>query len=79
MPLQYNLDILAALKEKGYTTYEIRKKGLLSESTLQKLRKKEGIAWGNIETICRLLGCQPGDILEYVPDETPTDHEPSPQ
>lgn len=75
MPLQYNLDILVALKEKGYTTYEIRKKGLLSESTLQKLRKKEGIAWGNIETICRLLDCQPGDILEYVPDENETDQE----
>lgn len=73
MPLQYKFDILEALKEKGYTTYEIRKKKLLSESTLQKLRKKEGIAWSNIETICRLLDCQPGDILEYIPDNNETD------
>lgn len=73
MPLQYKIDILKSLKSKGYTTYQLRRKKLLSESTIQKLRKGQGIAWGNIETICRLLDCQPADILEYVPDETDMD------
>lgn len=69
MPLQYKIDILPALKEKGYNTNRLRQDKLLSESTIQKLREKKGVAWVNIETICKLLQCQPGDILEYVPDE----------
>lgn len=68
MPLTYKIDIVAALKEKGYYPQRIRKWKLLSESTMTKLRQRQSIAWDNIETICRLLGCQPGDILEYAPD-----------
>ncbi|KAB4815461.1 helix-turn-helix transcriptional regulator, partial [Bacteroides thetaiotaomicron] len=47
----------------------IRQDGLLSQSTLQKLREGIGVSWDNIETLCRLLDCQPGDIMEYVPEE----------
>ena len=75
MPLQYRVDVLAALKAKGYTTYQIRKEKLLSEYTVQKLRAGAGISWENIETLCRLLDCQPGDILEYVPDADEEHHE----
>lgn len=66
MPIQYKIDVLSALKEKGFTTYRIRKEKLLSESTVQKLRNKNPVAWENIETLCELLHCQPGDIMEYV-------------
>lgn len=69
MPIEYKIDVLAKLKEAGYSTYKIRKEKLLSESTVQKLRNCEPLAWENISTLCRLLGCQPGDILEYVEDE----------
>ena len=65
MPLQYRIDVLAALKAKGYTTYQIRQNKLLSESTVQKLRAGVGVSWENIETLCRLLECQPGDIIVY--------------
>lgn len=68
MPLQYKFDVVAALKGKGYTTYKIRQEKLLSESTIQKLRDGKGVAWENIETICRLLQCQPGDLLNYTED-----------
>lgn len=68
MPIIYKFDVLSALKERGYTTYKIRKERLLSESTVQKLRKQEPLAWENIETLCHLLNCQPGDIMEYVED-----------
>ena len=68
MPLQFKIDVLTALKEKGITTYMIRKEKIMSESTVQKLRSGKGMAWDNIETLCRLLECQPGDLLEYVPD-----------
>ena len=66
MALQFKVNILEALKEKGYTTYKLRKDNILSQSTLQKLREGKGLAWENIERLCALLDCQPGDSLEYV-------------
>ena len=68
MGLQFKVDVLAALKEKGITTYQIRKEKLLSESTVQKLRAGIGVSWENLETLCRLLDCQPFDLIEYVKD-----------
>lgn len=69
MPVRFKLDILSALKERGFTTYRIRKERLLSESTVQKLRNGEAVSWENISTICSLLNCQPGDIMEYIPED----------
>lgn len=69
MPLQYKIDVVAALKDKGYTSYKIRQEKLLSESTIQKLRSGNGVSWENIETLCRLLDCQPGDLLHYTADQ----------
>ena len=69
MALQYKIDILAALKEKGITTYKIRQEKILSESTVQKLRASKGVSWENLETLCRLLDCQPGDLMEFIPDK----------
>ena len=57
MPIVYKKDILAALKEK-----------LLSEGVIQSLRENKYIALQNISKICELLNCQPGDLLEYVPE-----------
>ncbi len=68
MPLKFKIDILQALKDKGYTTYRLQQDKLLANSTLQKLRDGGQLSWKNIETICRLLDCQPGDIIEYVED-----------
>ena len=65
MPLRYKIDILNALKEKGYNTNKIRTEGLLSQSTLQKFRNQQGVSWENLETLCRLLGCQPADLIEF--------------
>ena len=69
LPLVYKIDVLQALKEKGYTTYKLRTEKLLSESTVQKLRKKKGVAWENLETLCALLDCQPADLIAYEKGE----------
>ncbi len=69
MSIKYKIDIIAELKNKGFSTYRIRKEKLIGESTLQKIRIGELVSWENIDTICTLLQCQPGDILEYVPEE----------
>lgn len=67
--LQYKINILEALKARGYTTYKIRKDKLIGEAQMQKLRTSEIISKDTLNTLCRLLNCQPGDILEYIPDE----------
>ena len=76
MPIVYKIDILAALKEKGYNTNRIRTEGLLSQSTLQKFRNKQGVSWENLETLCRLLECQPADLIEYIPVQKKGDEVP---
>jgi putative transcriptional regulator len=68
MPIVYKIDILESLKSKGYNTNKLRKEKLLSESVIQGLRENRYITLPNISTICSLLECQPGDLLEYVPD-----------
>ena len=58
-----------AKAKAGYSTYRIRKKKILGEATLQKIRNGESISWENMSTICKLLNCQPGDIVEYKAEE----------
>ena len=65
MPIQYKVDILAELKKKGYTSTKIRDEKLLGQSYLQQLRRGELVSWKALETICELLNCQPGDLIEY--------------
>jgi putative transcriptional regulator len=65
MPIKYKIDVLIALKEAGYTTYKIRKEKIFGEATLQKIRNGELVSWDNISTLCKILNCQPGDIVEY--------------
>ena len=72
MPIVYKMDLLAALKDAGYSSYRIRKEKLLGEATLQKIRNNELVSWENIATICKLLNCQPGDLVMYQ-DEAPTE------
>lgn len=69
MALQYKINVLDALKEKGYSSYTLRTKKLLSESTIQKLRVGEGVSWDNLETFCKLLDCDIADIIEYVKED----------
>lgn len=68
MPVQYKIDILAALKEAGYSSTRIRNEKIMGQATLTQLRHGELVSWKNIGTICRLLNCQPGDILKYDKD-----------
>ena len=69
MPIGYKIDIIQALKNAGYNSNRIRKEKIMGQATLQQLRNGELVSWKTIETICKLLNCQPGDIIEYVEDE----------
>lgn len=71
MPITYKIDVLAALKAAGYSTYKLRKEKILAESTLQQFRNSDIVSNENLSRVCELLRCQPGDILEYVSEEAP--------
>lgn len=64
--IRLKLDVIAALKEKGYTSYKLRQEKLLGESVLTKLRSGKLPSWHELDVICRLLECQPGDLVEYI-------------
>lgn len=68
MPIIYKMDVLAALKEKGYNTNRIRKDKIMGEAMLQKIRIGQMPSWSVLETICDLLDCQPADIIEFRRD-----------
>lgn len=60
------VDIIAMLKNKGYTSYTVRKEGIFGQRIWQKYRdKKELPSWNELNQLCKLLGCKPCDIIEY--------------
>lgn len=63
MPIKYKIDVLAALKEKGYSTTRIRKEKLIGEATMQRLRHKQSVSFDVLSKLCSLLECDIGDIL----------------
>ena len=69
MPMQYKVDVLAKLKEAGYNTNKIRKEKIMGEAMLQKLRSGQMVSWATLESICSLLDCQPGDLIEFVSEK----------
>lgn len=79
--LRYKINVLDALKAKGWNTGRLRaenkeardrgeKADGISEASIQSLRHERPISWANIETICKKLKCQPGDFLEYAEEES---------
>ncbi len=68
MPIRFN-KLIALLREKGITTYQIRKENIISQAAWQKIRTSTGdIDTRTIERLCKFLHCQPGDIMEYIED-----------
>lgn len=68
MPIVYKVDVLAELKNKGITSYKMRKDKIMGERTMQQLRDKQLVSWDTLTKICEMLDCKPGDLLDYVPD-----------
>ena len=69
MSIQYKIDIMDALKAKGYTSYLLAKEKVFGQATLTKFRNQGQLNFNDLNKLCRLLECQPCDILEYIPDE----------
>lgn len=57
------------IARRGIKKTELAARAGLSFSTLAKLGKNEPVNLSIIDRICEALGCQPGDIMEYTPDD----------
>lgn len=68
MPIIYKVDILSELKNKGISAYKMRKDKIMGERTMQQLRDKQLVSWDTLTKVCEMLNCQPGDLVEYVPE-----------
>ena len=58
------------LEARGITSYKIRQDKIISEGALQRMRKNESVSVDTISRLCAALDCQPGEIMEYIPDRT---------
>lgn len=71
--LIYKIDVLKELKEAGYNTTRIRREKIISEASLQHIRDNEMIAMKTLDTLCRILDMQPGNIIKFVEDPPETE------
>ena len=57
------------MKEKGVTQYALIKHHRISPGQLTRLKRNESVSTHTIDTFCRILNCQVGDIMEYIEDK----------
>ena len=69
MPLTVNIDVMMARRKMS--SGELAEKVGISATNLSILKtgKAKAVRFSTLEALCRALGCQPGDILEYVPED----------
>ena len=77
MAIRYKIDVLSALSAAGFTSYKLRKEKIMGESTRTKIRAGGLPSWHELNTICKLLKVQPGDIIEYVDDQPDAEGSPA--
>ena len=66
--ISYN-NLWSIMKEKGITQYALIKKYKISPGQITRLKRNESVSINTIETFCKILECQVGDIVEYIEDE----------
>lgn len=69
MPIIVNLDVMLA--KRKMSSGELAEKVGITQANLSILKtgKAKAVRFSTLESICEALNCQPGDILEYIPDK----------
>ncbi|CUH87423.1 putative transcriptional regulator [Phaeobacter sp. CECT 5382] len=69
MPIRVNLDMM--LVRRKVTSRALAAAVGITEANLSLLKsgKVKGVRFATLDAICQFLECQPGDILEYLPDD----------
>lgn len=70
MPITVNIDVMLARRKMS--SGELAEKVGISATNLSILKtgKAKAVRFSTLEALCRALDCQPGDILEYVPEDS---------
>ena len=66
MPIIVNLDVMMAKRKMSLNELSERVGLSLSNLSILKTGKAKAVRFSTLETICEVLECQPGDILEYA-------------
>ena len=66
MPIVVNLDVMMAKRKMSLNELSEKVEITLSNLSILKTGKAKAIRFSTLETICEVLDCQPGDILEFV-------------
>ncbi len=69
MGIVVNLDVMMAKRKMSLTELAEEVDITLANLSILKNNKAKAVRFTTLEAICKALDCQPGDILEYVPDE----------
>lgn len=69
MPIVVNLDVMLARRKMSLTELSERVGITLANMSILKSGKARAIRFSTLEEVCRILECQPGDILEYMNDK----------
>lgn len=68
MAIIVNLDVVMAKRKKGLTELAGEVDITMANLSILKNNKAKAIRFSTLDAVCKALGCQPGDILEYVDD-----------
>ncbi|RPD45595.1 MULTISPECIES: helix-turn-helix domain-containing protein [Chitinophagaceae] len=69
MPIIVNLDVMMARRKMSLNELSEKVGLTLANLSILKTGKAKAVRFSTLEAICNVLQCQPGDILEYVPDK----------
>ena len=69
MAILVNLDVMMAKRKMGLTELSDKVGITLANLSILKNNKARAIRFSTLDAICKALDCQPGDILEYRPEE----------
>ena len=57
------------MKDRGVSQYALIKTYHISAGQLTRLRRNESVSTHTIAVFCKILQCQPGDLMEYIPED----------
>lgn len=69
MPIIVNLDVMMAKRKMSLNELSQRVDITLANLSILKNNKAKAVRFSTLEAICNALDCQPGDILEFVPEK----------
>ena len=73
MPIVVNLDVMMAKRKMSLGQLSQEVGVTMANLSILKTNKAKAVRFTTLEAICKALDCQPGDLLEYVPEQEETE------